>query len=405
VGTGQGDGAGPGSGPGEPILIAMAGPGGGYGTGDTPLPLGWPGGTDTTGAPGFPWLEPGLGIGGGGGEGPFGGPHGIGDGGGFPGLGGKLAPGFGGVPGGTGLDVPRPRLAGGGGGGGSDVPGGPGLFGPLTVGGPPGGTGTGLVAMARRGLGIPILPGSVTQPLLGLHGGPRGTASGTGAVGKGAPGGIYADLVGTFDVPVGVTNSDYNTDEVSVLNLLGTMRERTNVRVKVTSEYVSLDYEEIKNTPILWISGHRPLTWTAEERAALRKYVENGGTILAEDCHGPFNQVFPDEMRRIFGEELEPVPLEDELFKSFYVMDELPPGDVKERLPIRGLRMPDGRLGVIYSQNDYSDSWKIPRGSYVGDAEKEQAFRMGVNWYVYILAHWRRGQGQPTAAPKLPGMP
>jgi hypothetical protein len=85
-------------------------------------------------------------------------------------------------------------------------------------------------------------------------------------------------------------------------------------------------------------------------------------------------------------------------------MDGLPPGDVKERLPIRGLRMPDGRLGVIYSQNDYSDSWKIPRGSYVGDAEKEQAFRMGVNWYVYILAHWRRGhQAEPTT--KLPGMP
>jgi len=411
LGTGAGDGAGPGSGRGEPLLIASAGPGGGYGRGTSALPVGWPGGTDAEGAPGFPWLEPGLGQAGGGGEGLFGGPHGRGSWGGYPGLGGKLTPGFGGLPGGTGIDIPPPHWAGGGGGGGGEEPGGPGLFGPLTVGGP-GGTGMGgpggLVAFAKRGLGIPLLPSGIIRPLLGIHGGfggPGGSGTGTGAVSKGSPGGIYADLVGTFDIPVGVTNSDYNTDEVSVLNLLGVMRDRTNVRVTIDNRYVPITYDAIKDTPMLWVSGHKPLTWTDEERAALKKYVENGGTILIEDCHGPFNQVMPNEIRRTFGKELEPVPMDDELFKSFYVMDELPAGDVQERLPIRGLRTADGRLGVIYSQNDYSDAWKVPRGSYVADEQKEQAYRMGINWYVYILAHWRRGQAKAEATPKLPGMP
>jgi hypothetical protein len=412
VGTGIGDGAGPGSGIGEPIVVAMAGPGGGYGHGNTALPLGWPEGTDTTGAPGFPWLKPGLGQAGGGGEGFFGGPHGYGTGGGYPGVGGKLTPGVGGIPGGTGIDIPPPYMVGGGGGGGGEEPGGPGLYGPLTVGGAPGGTGVGhgggLVALAKHGLGIPLLPSGITRPLLGIHGGlggPGGAGEGTGAVGKAGPGGIYADLVGTFDIPVGVTNSDYNTDEVSVMNLLGVMRARTNVRVTIDNRYVPIEYDAIKDAPMLWISGHKSFTWTPQEREALRRYVENGGTLLVEDCHGPFNQVFPDEVRRIFGKELEPVPMDDELFKSFYVIDELPPGDVKERLPIRGVRMKDGRLGVIYSSNDYSDSWKVPRGSYVGDAEKEQAYRMGINWYIYILAHWRRGEAQTQATPKLPGVP
>ena len=53
---------------------------------------------------------------------------------------------------------------------------------------------------------------------------------------------------------------------------------------------------------------------------------------------------------------------------------------VQERLPIQGLRTKEGRLGVIYSRNDYSDAWKVPKGSYVPDATKEQAFRMGINW-------------------------
>ncbi len=404
VGGGIGDDAGPGSGMGEPIRVAMAGPGGGYGHGDSPLPVGFPDGTTTDGAPGFAWLEPGLGRSGGSGPGLFGGPHGRGSGGGYPGRGDKSSPGFGGVPGGMGVDIPAPSVAGGGGGGGGDQPGGLGIFGPLTVGGGPGGTGGpgDLVALAKRVAGIPVLPAGLVGTLGGLAGGgdgPGGRGIGGGIVGKQAPTGIYADLVGTYDVPVGVTNSDYNTDEVSVLNLLGVMRERTNVRVEINQRYVPLEYEAIKDQPLLWISGHKAFAWTPEERTALRKYVENGGTILAEDCHGPFNQVFPDEIRRVFGEELEPVPMDDELFRSFYVIDELPAGDVQERLPIQGLRTKGGRLGVIYSRNDYSDAWKVPKGSYVPDETKEQAFRMGINWYVYILAHWRQGQAAAAATP------
>ena len=404
LGTGVGDGVGPGSGMGRPVLVAMAGPGGGYGQGDSPFPVGWPDGTATEGAPGFPWLEKGLGRAGGGGPGMFGGPHGRGSGGGYPGRGDKTGPGFGGIPGGTGIDIPPPHKAGGGGGGGGgDEPGGPGIYGPLTVGGGPGGGGGpgDWVALAKRATGIPVLPGGIMAPLAGIHGGgqgPGGRGTGLGAIGKGAPTGIYADLVGTYDIPVGVTNSDYNTDEVSVLNLLGVMRERTNVRVQISNRYVPLEYEAIKDQPMLWISGHQAFTWTPEEREALRKYVENGGTILAEDCHGPFNQVFPDEIRRVFGEELEPLPMDDELFRSFYVIDDVPAGDVQERYPIEGLRMADGRLGVIYSKNDYSDAWKVPRGNYVPDATKEQAFRMGINWYIYILAHWRSGQAAEAAA-------
>ncbi|MGQ9730071.1 MAG: DUF4159 domain-containing protein [Candidatus Zipacnadales bacterium] len=406
-GRGKGPGGGSGSGLGEPVVVAMAGPGGGYGQGDSSLPLGFPDGTARGGPAGFPWLEPGLGRMGGGGEGLFGGPHGYGSGGVYPGVGDKATPGGGGIPEEIGLDIPAPHRPDTGGeeGESGEGPVGPGGYGPLAIGESPVrtglGEGSGLFGLAKRGFGLPLLPESIVRPLFGIHTGdiPNAVGEGSGAAAKQGPQGLYADLVGTFDIPVGVTNSDYNTDEVSVLNLLNTMRERTSVRVKIQDRYVPLEYEAIKDAPMLWISGHKPFTWTPREREALKKYVENGGTILAEDCHGPFNQVFPEEVRRIFGKELEPIPLDDELFRSFYVMNELPAGDVQERLPIRGLRMPDGRLGVIYSPNDYSDAWKVPRGAYVPNPTKEQAYRMGINMYIYILAHWRRGQAQSAAKP------
>jgi hypothetical protein len=405
VGTGVGDGAGPGSGFGQPLVVAKIGPGGGLGRGNSGLPLGFPDGTTTEGLPGFPWLQPGMGRAGGGGEG-FGGPHGTGFGGGYPGVGDKLTPGFGGEPGGTGIDMPAPHLAGGGGGGGGgNGPGGPGVYGPLTAGGPGGGLG-GVAASVGRALGVPAVLSGLAGPLAGLQalsGGPGGagpgvSAGGIGEGGKLTPGGIYADLVGTFDLPVGVTNSDYSTDEVGVLNLLGVMRQRTNVKVTITDRYVPLDYNSIKDTPLVAISGHKPFSWTPAEREALRKYVENGGTILAEDCHGPFGELFQEEIRRVFGQELEPVSTSDDLFRSYYVLDKVPAGDVGERLPIEGLRTKDGRLGVIFSRNDYGCAWKAPRGSYVSDDTKEQAYRLGTNIYVYILAHWRKQQGTGDGA-------
>jgi hypothetical protein len=346
-----------------------------------------------------------MGRAGGGGEG-FGGPHGTGFGGGYPGVGDKLTPGFGGEPGGTGIDMPAPHLAGGGGGGGGgNGPGGPGVYGPLTAGGPGGGLG-GVAASVGRALGVPAVLSGLAGPLAGLQalsGGPGGagpgvSAGGIGEGGKLTPGGIYADLVGTFDLPVGVTNSDYSTDEVGVLNLLGVMRQRTNVKVTITDRYVPLDYNSIKDTPLVAISGHKPFSWTPAEREALRKYVENGGTILAEDCHGPFGELFQEEIRRVFGQELEPVSTSDDLFRSYYVLDKVPAGDVGERLPIEGLRTKDGRLGVIFSRNDYGCAWKAPRGSYVSDDTKEQAYRLGTNIYVYILAHWRKQQGTGDGA-------
>jgi len=411
VGTGSGPGTGPGTGPGfgpgeggGPVLLAelprgLGGLGGGTGGGVGPgTGAGFGPGTGAGGGEGTglgPGVGPGMGpgtgggIGGGTGTGAKPGPGGPG------GTGGRVVPGGGGEgPGGPGTGLVGPGLGPVGGEGPVGLPIGAGTGG---AGGGPVGVGGGLLAtiggaigQAAEAVGLPIGPAGGAPPAPDL--GQEAVAPGLGA--KELPQGIFASLAGSFDLPVGITNSDFMTDEQSTVNLLASMRERSNVRVRLQNRFLPVEYPALQEVPLLFVSGHKAFSWTDAEREALRQYVGNGGTIVAEDCHGPFAQTMERELRRVFGQETEQVSTDDDLYRAFYVLDREPTGDMGESLPLEGIRTADGRLGVILSRNDYSDSLKVPEGGYVSPQQREQATRMYMNIYMYALGHWRQSRGE-----------
>jgi hypothetical protein len=209
-------------------------------------------------------------------------------------------------------------------------------------------------------------------------------------------------LVGAYDMPLLVTGTDYKTDVVSVENLLSEVRKRTTIPVTVTTRELPLNAEANQESPIIFLTGHRALKFDEKERAALRKYVDDGGTIYAEDCHGPFAQTVSVEIRRIFGgKPLRDIPLSDPIYQGQYKLDAVPPGDMQERYPLQGIQRPDGSWAVIFSRNDYSDAWKAAQESYVQQPAKEAAYKMGVNIYVYAVSRWRQRTGQAGAGPAL----
>jgi hypothetical protein len=244
------------------------------------------------------------------------------------------------------------------------------------------------------GWGLPGLPLAVALGTGGFTGeGPStdailGAPVGTG--GRQGPGGLYVGVAGSFDLPMGITNSDYEADAQGMPNLLSEIRQRTKVHVTVSQRTVALRYDEIKDLPVLHLRGHRPFSFTPEERAALKQYVENGGTILAEDSHGPFGECFKREIRQIFGRGLRDLPQNHEIYRAHYVLNSVPAGDMGERYPLQGVDV-GGRLGVIFSRNDYGDCWE-GTGGWVKPESREPAFQMGTNLFVYIVAHWTKRQ-------------
>jgi len=166
------------------------------------------------------------------------------------------------------------------------------------------------------------------------------------------------------------------------------VRERTNVRVTVQERYVPLTLENIQQTPILHLRGHRPFSFTDQEREVLHQYVAQGGTIFGEDSHGPFGECFRREMKKIFGATLTDLPGDHDLYRAHYVLDRVPAGDMGERYPLQGIPAGD-RLGVIFSRNDYGDCWE-GTGEWVRPETREPAFKMGTNIFTYVVAHWKK---------------
>jgi len=256
----------------------------------------------------------------------------------------------------------------------------PGSSGPLSL-------GTALFAGAG-GIGLPRLPGG-EAPVFADRQVTPGAAGAGELPGAGMPktamGGLYVGVAGSFDMPMGVTSSDYEADAEGMRNLLAEVRKRTNVHVTVQERYVPLQLANIKNTPIIHLRGHRPFRFTNDERRALKDYVAQGGTIFAEDSHGPFGECFRREMKKIFGKAPEDLPADHELYRAYYVFDDIPSGDMGERYPIQGIRQ-GGRLGVIYSRNDYGDCWE-GTGGWVKPETREPAFKIGTNIYIYVVAN------------------
>jgi hypothetical protein len=147
---------------------------------------------------------------------------------------------------------------------------------------------------------------------------------------------------------------------------------------------------------MLVLAGMGPMPPLSEaERAALRRHLQYGGFLLVDAADGSDGAGFDASARRELAQvlpaaPLQPVPREHVLHKSFYLLDRQ--GGrllVKPWVEAQAL---DGRLAVVYSQNDLGGAWaRSELGEWEfpctpgGEAQREAAIRLGVNVAMYAL--------------------
>jgi hypothetical protein len=168
----------------------------------------------------------------------------------------------------------------------------------------------------------------------------------------------------------------------------------TTLEVAPAGVNVALASEQLFEYPFLWLTGHLPVNFTDAERRNLKQFVDRGGFIVVDDhnhdIEGIFHKTITEEIARTFGK-LEKVPNSHELYRCFFTFDNGPPttsqelngwGDqlVHEEL-FAILR--SGRIGLLYSNKDYSSEW-----NFRPDTKQFMAVdptRFGVNLIVYAL--------------------
>jgi len=171
---------------------------------------------------------------------------------------------------------------------------------------------------------------------------------------------------------------DWYNDPDAIPNLCREIQRRTNIVVATDEARVGLEDEKLFNYPFLFMTGHGNVSFSDAEVVRLRRFLEAGGFLYADDDYG-MDESFRREMRRVLPQsELVELPFEHPIYHQVYDFPTgLPKIHEHEEGPPRGYGIfVGGRLAVFYTFNtNISDGWR------------EQAFRMGVNIVSFFLTN------------------
>ena len=169
----------------------------------------------------------------------------------------------------------------------------------------------------------------------------------------------------------------------------------------VKADNASVD--DLLETPVLFLSGKDAINLNADQKADLKKYVENGGFIFAEACRGEgcddggFDRAFRELMAEIFPEsQLAPLDLGHPIWSAHYPVLPNP-----ER-PLLGLQA-CCRTSVVYCPANLSAYWALNRPaieSLANDGLKERieyCTQLGTNVVTYATGRQLKEKGEtPT---------
>jgi hypothetical protein len=185
---------------------------------------------------------------------------------------------------------------------------------------------------------------------------------------------------------------DWYANPSSLPNLLAAVREQTALAVTDREVTVTLESPRLWDVPYLYMTGHGNVRLSDREVVLLRRYLENGGFLHADDNYG-MDESFRREMARVFPDRvLVDVPLDHPIY---HLVHEFPEGIPKvhehDGKPAQGLGIFLGeRLAVYYSyQSDLGDGWEDPQVHGDPPEVRTAALRMGVNLVAYAVTSGR----------------
>jgi hypothetical protein len=191
-------------------------------------------------------------------------------------------------------------------------------------------------------------------------------------------------------------SGDWDSAPLVPTNLIHSMAQYTDLPVAPEGIIVDLASEDVFEHPFLYLTGHLPVFFDEAESRNLVDFVNRGGLIFIDDHNhdidGAFHRSVTAELERLFGAgALTAIPNDHELFSAFFEFEDGPPitghelsgwGDGLLHRELFAVEA-NGRIGVLYSNKDYSSEW-----SYHAENKRFLAVdntRFGVNILVYAL--------------------
>jgi len=181
---------------------------------------------------------------------------------------------------------------------------------------------------------------------------------------------------------------DWYSNTSSLPNLLRFISEQTGAATAKEEDVVELSSPRLFNYPYLYINGHGNIRFTERDVQQLRRYLEAGGFLHADDNYG-MDKSFRREMKRVLPEsDFIEIPFNHPLYHSHFNFKSGPPKiHEHDSKPAQGLGMfLDGKLVVYYTyQSDLGDGWEDPDVHDDPPEKRLSALRMGTNIVIWRL--------------------
>ncbi|MHB8078932.1 MAG: DUF4159 domain-containing protein [Candidatus Krumholzibacteriia bacterium] len=190
--------------------------------------------------------------------------------------------------------------------------------------------------------------------------------------------------VGRLHYPGG---GDWYANPSSLPNWLEQFAARTGLPTAREEGVVTLDSEDLYRYPLLYITGHGRIALAESELTVLRRYLDAGGFLWADDNYG-LDASFREMIKRLYPDSpLRRIGSDDPVYHAFYALPGLPKIHEHDGEPAQGFGVyRGGRLVVYYSfSGDIGDGLEDPEVHGDPPALREAAARMAVNVLMYAL--------------------
>lgn len=192
------------------------------------------------------------------------------------------------------------------------------------------------------------------------------------------------------------------------------LAQLTRIQVSRTASSRMLTAPDLGDFPMLYMSDPGYMVASAEEKAALARYLANGGFVWCDDFWGDAEwQQFAEVMRQVLpGHEWRVLTPDHPIFHTVFDLNEMPqipalpfasPGASTaeppnaHKFPAGSLDVPqmrawlddDGRIMVLATHNtDVGDGWEREAyGEWYFETFSTKSYMIGVNVVVYAMTH------------------
>lgn len=182
---------------------------------------------------------------------------------------------------------------------------------------------------------------------------------------------------------------DWYGDRTALVNLISFCNQNLHTNFADEEAIAEVGSPEIFNYPLIYMTGHGNVTFSAQEAQNLRKYLIGGGFLHIDDNYG-LDKFIRVQMKKVFPElSFAELPASHPIYNQKYKFPGgLPKIHEHNGKPPQGFALIwQGRMVCFYSyESDLGNGWE-DLGTYPGDSQDKrlQALKMGANLIQYVL--------------------